>query len=312
MYRLGCTSDKIWDITKLISYLSSNQNVDIKIAIEPEAICLRSLGLYDLLDCFQFRSVEIFTANPFEHHDRYKISHSGFDTWFDHKPKIQTEQQSWNGKKIFLCLFGRPTAGRLALAGHCFANYRSQSHIHFSTGTDPDDCHNYEMDKLLSYDPEMIENVGSLIKVLPLLLNSSHKRSAFHGYDYTDPLTDLYRDIFVDIVVESHVLGNTFFPTEKIARTIWLKKPFVVFASRNFLDYLHQMGFRSFCDFWSEDYDGFEGKERLSRLLSLLDHIASLTTTQRKTMLIDMHDTLDHNYRLLSERAYHKQVTYIP
>lgn len=309
MFRLGCTSDKIWNITKLVGYLAANQNQDIQITLDPEAICLRSLGLYDLLDCFEFRSVNIFTANPLEHHDRYQINRTRFDIWFDYKPKIPPKQQTWNGKKVFLCFFGRPTAGRLALAGYCYAKYQSQSHIHFSTGTEPDDCYHYEMDKLLGYDPRLVESVGSLIKTLPLLLASSDTRSAFHGYDYADPLTDLYQDIFVDVVVESHVLGNTFFPTEKIARAMWLKKPFVVFSSRNFLDYLHQMGFRSFSDFWSEDYDGFEGKERLDRMLPLLDYIAGLTAKQRETMLLDMQYTLDHNFNLLSRHAYHKQIT---
>ena len=54
-----CTNDKIWNLTDLIKFLANNQHSDIQILINPEAIDLSMLGLYDLLDCFQFQSVEI-------------------------------------------------------------------------------------------------------------------------------------------------------------------------------------------------------------------------------------------------------------
>lgn len=311
MFRLGCTSDKIWNLPHLIRYLSDNQGKDIQLCIDPEAICLRSLGLYDILDCFEFRSVRILTSNPFECHDRYQITHGRFDIWFDHKPDISPDLQDYNGKRVFLCLFGRPTAARLAIAGYLRDKYPDISHIHFSTGTQPDDLIHFEMDKLLSYDPFLVEPVGRLIKHMPLLRYTSEKRTAFAGYDYTDPLTSLYRDILVDVVVESHVKGNTFFPTEKIVRSIWMKKPFIVFASQNFLDCMHQMGFRSFADFWSEEYDGFEGKDRLSRILSVLDRLSQMTRADLESLWLDMRYTLDHNFDLLSTGRYKRSLTKI-
>ena len=48
-----CANDKIWNLTDLIEFLANNQHSDIQILINPEAIDLSMLGLYDLLDCFQ-------------------------------------------------------------------------------------------------------------------------------------------------------------------------------------------------------------------------------------------------------------------
>ena len=73
MFNLGCTSDKIWNLKEFVEYLFSNQGKDIEICIFPEAISLKDLGVYDLLDLFKFNQVIIHTHNPFECHDKYKI-----------------------------------------------------------------------------------------------------------------------------------------------------------------------------------------------------------------------------------------------
>jgi hypothetical protein len=141
-----------------------------------------------------------------------------------------------------------------------------------------------------------------------LLLSSPERYTSYHGYDYADPLTEYYKDILVDIVVESHVAGDTFFPTEKTCRPMWLKKPFIIFASRNYLDYLHQMGFYTFCEFWDESYDGFEFGDRLVRILKLIDNLAQKTTEELEKMYLDMQFFLDHNYELLKNKNFSMEI----
>ena len=93
---------------------------------------------------------------------------------------------------------------------------------------------------------------------------------------------------------------------------MWLKKPFIVFASKNYLCYLRQMGFRTFADFWSEDYDGYEGRERFIKILQLIDSISKKSKTELNAMYWDMQYTLDHNYNLLLTQNYQNNITYIP
>lgn len=310
-FRLGCTSDRIWNYVDLVRWLSNNQHRDITIAIDPEAICLHSLGLYDLLDSFKFGKVEIITANPFEFHERYSIVSIPFYTWMNLRPKIDSNLWQWNQKKIFFCLFGRPTAARLGIASWLRHHHAAQCHLHFSAAINDDAIEQFELDKLLTYDTALVKLAGKMIPDLPLLLGSSQNYTAFAGYDYNDTLTQLYQDIFVDVVVESHVKGRTFFPTEKVVRSMWMKKPFVVFASRDFLDYLHQMGFRSFSDFWPEIYDGYEGKDRMIRIITLLDSLAQKTTDELFEMYMQMQFTLDHNYNLLKFGEFNRSVELI-
>jgi hypothetical protein len=308
---VSTTSDKIWNQNELIKFLSNNQNKNITLIIEPEATCLRNLGLYKILDCFFFNSVTIKTWNPLENHNSYNIKYNGNNFWFTQTDDISETLQQWNLSKKFLCFYHRPTAARIGIASYIHENYCLESHIHFSIGTSENELLHYELDKLLHWNFRSIETAGRFIKKLPLILGTTSLYTAFNGYDYKDPLTNLYQDIFVDIVVESHVAGDTFFPTEKTIRPILLKKPFIMFASKNYLCYLRQMGFRTFSDFWDEDYDGYEGKDRLDKIINLIDWLATQPIGKLESMYWDMQYTLEHNYNLLVNKKYQTKITQI-
>lgn len=309
-FTVSCTSDKIWNYNDLLNFLIVHQHSSINLQIEPEAICLTNIGLYNLLDKFTFNQVTINTCNPLETHPKYNIVRHRV-CWLTKIEKINPKLHAWNKSKIFYCLFGRPTASRLGLAGYIFAHHFGVSHLHFSATLGDDELVHYELDKLLTYRTSSIKDAGDIINHLPLLLSSPEKYTKYNGYDYNDPLTNLYQDIFVDILSESHVAGNTFFPTEKTVRPIWLKKPFIVFGSKNYLDYLHQMGFRTFCDFWPEAYDSYEGRDRFIKIIELIDYLANKSVNELEKMYWDMQYTLDHNYNLLLNQTYNTNITYI-
>lgn len=307
MFTVSCTSDKIWNYNELVKYLAANQGQLIELDINPEAICLHNLGLYNLLDSFKFAGVKITTWNPFEQHPVYTIQCKGPNSWFRRIAKINPDLHTWDLSKKFLCFYHRPTAARLGLAAHVFSNHHSTSTVHFST-TDPVD---FEMDKLLHWNIDSAAKAAGLLTQLPLLQGSTDGYTAFDGYHYSDPLTAMYKQILVDIVVESHVAGDTFFPTEKTIRPMLLKKPFIVFGSRDYLVYLRQMGFRTFHDFWDEDYDGYEAADRLNKIQTLIDSIAQKSTEQLEKMYHDMQYTLNHNYNLLMTQTYQKKLTHL-
>lgn len=306
MFRIGGTSDRFWNKTEFVKFLVDNQHKEINITVDPEAICLRSLGVYDLLDMFEFKSVTVHTWNPLESHDQYTVHLNGANFWFDRTADIDTNLHQWDLSHVFLCMYHRPTAGRLGIA-----SYASQYNtlMHFSSDHSPDELVQYELDKLLQYDVASVARAGEFLQNLPILQSSRDKLTKFNGYDYRDPLTALYRKCFVDLVVESHTTGQTFFPTEKTIRPILLKKPFIVFGSVSYLDYLHQMGFRTFSDFWDEDYDGYEKGDRLCRIYSLIDSIAKMPINKLETMYYDMQYSLDHNYNLLMNKTFNRTIT---
>jgi hypothetical protein len=79
-----------------------------------------------------------------------------------------------------------------------------------------------------------------------------------------------YHRFDVELVAESYTLGNTFFPTEKTVRPIMSAKPFIVYGPKLFLQRLKNMGFKTYSDFWNEDYDYLEGPARWQAIKNLL------------------------------------------
>ncbi len=310
MFYLSCVSDKIWNLPEFVEHLAKNQGGDIVIKFFPEAVCLQTLGVYRILENFTFSSVTIETYNPFETHEEYKINHLK-NFWFEQKQTVDTVLHDWNQNKKFFCFYHRPTAGRLGLASYLDQNFKKDTLIHFSANKEIDNLNQFEFDKLLSYDVGSLANAGKFVQSLPRLLSSPDRYTPCDGYYYDDPLTNFYKDILIDIVVESHVSGKTFFPTEKTLRPMWLKKPFIVFGSKNFLAYLRQMGFRTFGDFWDESYDGYETKDRYKKILTLLNELGKKTRQELETMRWDMQYSLEHNFNLLQQQSYSTKLTFI-
>ena len=309
MFQLSCTSDKIWNLTELISYLAGHQNKDICIKLTPEAIGLENIGLYKILDQFEFNSVVIKTWNPLEQHPKYTIELLGSNFWIKRTPACAPAKQL--NTHAFLCLYHRPTAARLGITGYLNKHHKENSIIHFSVKTDADSRVHFELDKLLSWDLQSVIDASELIPSLPILQSSSDRLTMFNGYDYTDPLTQLYDNAFVDVVVESHVGGTTFFPTEKTFRPIILGKPFIIFGSVNYLAYLRQMGFRTFWEFWDEDYDGYADANRLDKIYQTLKQIGSMTIEQRNQLTQAIQPIVDHNRQLILKQRWDKQIKLI-
>jgi hypothetical protein len=306
-FYVHANNDKFWHICDLVKFLSDNQHKQIQLIINPEAIDLSRLGLYDILDCFIFKGVEIYTCNPFESHPHYKILHTTKNIFLEKQIDISPDLHCWSREKKFLTIYGRATAGRLGLAGYLYKYHKDLSLIHFSTGNSQDELAVFELDKLASYDVTALEGTVEMIEHMPLLLNA---RDGYDKkiYNYNDPLTGVYQHIFVDIVAETHVLGSTFFVTEKTLRPMWLKKPFIIFGSCDYLLYLRQMGFKTFGNFWDEEYDGYEGPDRFKRILSLIDELAKKSTQELESMYLAMSNTLNHNYQLLQEQSYNTKI----
>jgi len=310
------TNDMIWNMHDIIDYLVKNQNKHISLKINPEAICLNTINLYKLLDSFKFSQVDIYTENQLEAHEKYNIIISHQNKWLQAKWTVEPTYQQWNKNKIFLAFYRRPTANRLGIASHLYHNHNEKSLIHFSCGTGNEKIDHYELDKLLTYNVESVEKASRLIPHLPIWYNNkvedltNIENSVINEHVDTIHKT-IYQDILIDIVAETHVSGNTFFPTEKTVRPMWLKKPFIILGSRDYLDYLHQMGFKTFCNFWSEEYDGSDGRERYIRILALIDKLAKKSKEELQQLYQAMQPILDHNYNLLQTQSYNTTITKI-
>lgn len=304
---ISATSDRFWNKDAFVEFLFRNRGRALRLRMDPEAICLHTLGVYGLLQSSGAQQVEIVTSNPLESHPVFKMCLLE-NTWFDYTPNIPAELHSWNLKKLFMAIYGRPTAGRLVLGSYLMDWYPERTHIHFSIDTDHDSLLHFELDKSLQYDRFSIARIGAMINRLPVLLASRDRYTSFRGYDYSDPLTKFYQDILIDVVVESHVLGDSFFPTEKTMRPIHLKKPFIVFSNYNYLTYLRRMGFKTFHAYWDENYDGFETTNRITHIYKVIDRLAGMPLSELESMYLDMQPILEHNFHMLQDKTFSRKI----
>jgi len=90
-----------------------------------------------------------------------------------------------------------------------------------------------------------------------------------------------------------------------------LKKPFIIMGPVNNLIYLRQMGFKTFHEFWDEDYDGFPPKQKFQKITDLIDALASKTRSELMDMYEKMQPILNYNYDLLINQTYNKHLTQI-
>jgi hypothetical protein len=302
--------DFIWNKIELLEFLIKNQYKDILIDTNQEGCCARAIGLYDLLDLFTFNSVSIRTSNILEKHDRYHIIENNFFKFCNVNNTNYTQYHEWNSNNIFGAFYNRAIWHRIGLAAElskhdALLNFRSDPH-------NEDSRRLFELQKLFEFAPDSATRFLNIQPMFPRTLEEHD------GYtvgattmQHTDQLCGFYPNLLVDVVAETFTSGNTFFVTEKTIRPILLKKPFIIMGSKNFMIYLRQMGFRTFYEYWDEDYDGFFGKEKYLKILEVINGISQKSKKEWNELYNSMQPILDHNYNLLINQTYNRNISYV-
>lgn len=312
LYTLELENDRLLNVIPFIQFCVNNQGNDIIIKANNEGHCLRFSDVYDILDMFEFNSVQLNTFNIVESHPKYLINNTQWNYWL-----ITSQQKfnfnfdyTWNKDKIFGCFYGRPSAPRLGIAGHLAKYHDEKSLIATKFEFEGQDNRKlFDIQRLYEWDSNALELIFILQNNKKYYYNGYYDRGHYHNGN--TELEYLYKNIFVDIVCEPTSSGIAFYPTEKIARAILCRRPFIAMCSKNYLIYLRQLGFRTFHEYWSEDYDGFDGATKYHMILKLIDDIALKSCGEIEIMFNEMQNILTHNYNLLISQQYNKTVVEI-
>jgi hypothetical protein len=107
----------------------------------------------------------------------------------------------------------------------------------------------------------------------------------------------LYQSCFLQVVTETVYNYPVTFFSEKTAKPFLNKRPFVILGPVGSLLALQELGFKTFSDFWSEEYDKITDIE--SRMLAVVDIIEWVSTqsiTTLQSICIKMEDVLNYNF----------------
>jgi hypothetical protein len=85
--------------------------------------------------------------------------------------------------------------------------------------------------------------------------------------------------------------------TEKTFRAIVQKRPFVIVGSPGSLKQLKQLGFKTFDNFWSEDYDSMENHpKRMNAVVDIVKQISSMSVDSLKELCYNMQSIIEYNF----------------
>ena len=109
---------------------------------------------------------------------------------------------------------------------------------------------------------------------------------------------DVYLDSWLEIVPET-CYKDIYFFTEKTWKPMAAQTPFLMVSSAGYLQYLKQLGFRSFHDLVDESYDQqHRVQDRVHRMLDTLEHIVA---NGAQAFYQASRPVLQHNFSRLCE-----------
>jgi len=258
--------------------------------------------------------IEIETGNFIENaQTSFRIvSRNTVKGWFygEHLSKIAVKEEK-QFKHHFGNFVSNSTYPRLLLASYLYTHHRDKTlQTYRRDPRDPGQAVDLDLDKLMfeCADPSVLTNVASFVKHLPLELEqglAEHPKinisAGEDGAAINSNIISWYDSFFCDVITETFFSGRTFFPTEKTTRPLLCRNPFIVHGPRNFLKHLRDLGFRTFSQYWSEDYDHYEGYARCKKMYEVIGEIAQKDTDALHSMHNHMSELLEHNrQRMLS------------
>jgi len=303
---------KIWHrdnvIIDLMQAIYSNN--DIVIALNGEGPCAENLSLYKLLDevCdknnYDHRRIIVQTCNLLEYSDKYQIVISP-----PIKHILYLQQMIQDGlistkkiKKIFGHFIGHSSRFRLVIASWLYKYYKNKTLQTFHTSpTDPLHREFIGLEDLWlnSYDYMHVNNAVEFLRHTPF------------RYDQvgSGPILDIkmygilgaYEDIFVDIVCNTYITGNTFYLDEKLWRPIMTQTPFIVHGPRNFIKNLQALGFKTFDSWWDEGYSEDPPDCQVFAILKIIDQLSNYSAAELAVLYQEMQPVLEHNLQVFKK-----------
>ena len=255
----------------------------------------------------------------------HNANYTKFDMKFDSELtyEIHMQYKSTHNIKSFLSLNNKMHSKRIALAAmlnyynlldNCLASFSLFDKL-------PDNplwwC--IPVDQHPAYEQK---NIINLKKKLPLVLDKKPWTDVLydpttHHHPYVDHWSMIqtvshYLQTWFHVAVETSIFDSRQkhpfastpiefnFVTEKTFRPIKAFQPFVIFSMPGALQDLKQLGFRTFDQFWSEDYDNIlDVQQRLEAVVDVIKTLCNLPSDTWLQMYKDMQPILEHNHHVL-------------
>jgi hypothetical protein len=136
---------------------------------------------------------------------------------------------------------------------------------------------------------------------LPLIIDHGANHA---GSSHCIDMWNLANRSLLNVITETVYHGRRQHLTEKTFKPIVMQQPFVLVSCQGSLEYLRRYGFKTFGDFWNEDYDDKDDDLRISCIGKLLADLESLSIREKAQLQRHLVDTVEHNYNWFYSREF--------
>jgi hypothetical protein len=165
-----------------------------------------------------------------------------------------------------------------------------------------------ENDQILNKSNFYIDH--QLDKVSVINYNQWNNPSTY-GLPKNEDFFNSIRECFCAVIGETRFAQPTANFSEKVLHAMETLTPFVIAAPPHTLQYLHDLGFKTFSDYWDESYDLEENhSKRLAKIFKIVDQINLLSLKECKQLRREMRSILKHNFNILKYKAISKKQLY--
>ena len=273
-YKIKAVDDILLEKDELLNFLITTSG-EIILTTNGEGFSLYQCGLIDMLvELDMLDRVSIETPNYVERLPiRYRQEPPKISHWFySCRERIDSFSERLSGENHYrtACFIGRRNIDRLSIIYWLSTKHNSLVSL-MKTEWIYEKTADLEkwVDNVIGFDSWVNNNN------IPSI-DDSDVSDQYHEGNFLRTQLNLlkYYDQFdVEVVCETFVKGDTFFPTEKTVRPIIGKKPMVVYGPKNYLKHLKDLGFKTWDSIWDESYDDYEGVERWKLMQKVIDQI---------------------------------------
>ena len=152
---------------------------------------------------------------------------------------------------------------------------------------------------------KLVEAADKFIKKLPIEmdtenLNESEKESFESMRSFKK---EIYLDSYIHIITETN-FSKDIFPTEKLINPITVLQPFILFGAAGYLNYIKELGFKTFDGFIDESYDEEQDAgKRFEMLCNEIERLSKLSLKEIHNWYISIIPILEYNRNFAMEFA---------
>lgn len=232
-------------------------------------------------------------------------------TWYEHyKATVRVNESDIidNLKFHFLSYNARSCLLRTSLFCYFYRkNYLSQSIFSYhGLYYDPTIASSDRLENLLKFGGNYYLNEYNFNEDQDRYISTSELLAQIPYRIANDPISnggapamsniDHYNQSFCHLVTETYKGLHAPFFTEKVFKPIAAKQPFMIFGSKHSLQFLRDIGFKTFSPFIDESYDNFDQPNRFNAILKEIDRIAAMPVSELVKLKQEMQHIVDYNY----------------